>query len=306
MDEKLGTILLTGGLGQLGYFTYLKLKHQYNICIVDDLSNAKVEPPEDVQFIKKRLPDEEIFEKLPDIDFIIHLAAQISIKKSIEKPIYDANSNIYGTLDLLEYARKKDIKKFIYISSAGTFGNPQYLPIDEKHPRTPISPYGLSKLVGENYVKMYDDLYGLNTVSLIPFNFYSPLQNENDPYAGVIFKFLTAVKCDSNLTIFGDGKQTRDFIHIKDVARALELALITKTSSKTFNIGSGKATSIVDLANMVLQISNKNLDITFQPAIKGEIKESYCSIERAAKELDFSPRISLHDGLKDMYGKIIL
>jgi len=306
MDEKLGTILLTGGLGQLGYFTYLKLNCQYNICIVDDLSNAKVEPPEDVQFIKKRLPDEEIFEKLPDIDFIIHLAAQISITKSIEKPIYDAYSNIYGTLDLLEYARKKNVKKFIYISSSGTFGNPQYLPVDEKHPRNPISPYGLSKLVGENYVEMYNDLYGLNTVSLIPFNFYSPLQNENDPYAGVIFKFLTAAKRGSNLTIFGDGRQTRDFINVKDVARALELALIKKTSSKSFNIGSGKATSIVDLANMVLQISDKNLDITFQPAIKGEIKESYCSIEKAAKELDFSPEISLHDGLKDMYEKIIL
>ncbi len=306
MEEKLGTILLTGGLGQLGYFTYLKLKHQYNICIVDDLSNAKVEPPEDVQFIKKRLPDEEIFEKLPKIDFIIHLAAQISIKKSIEKPIYDAYSNICGTLNLLEYARKKNVKKFIYISSAGTFGNPQYLPVDENHPRNPISPYGLSKLVGENYVKMYNDLYGLNTVSLIPFNFYSPLQNESDPYVGVIFKFLTAVKRDSNLTIFGDGEQTRDFIHIKDVAEALELALIKKTSSKTFNIGSGKATSIVDLANMILQISNKDLDITFQPAIKGEIKESYCTIEKAEKELDFSPKISLHDGLKDMYEKIIL
>ena len=305
MDEKLGTILLTGGLGQLGYFTYLKLKYQYNICIVDDLSNAKVEPPEDVQFIKKRLPDEEIFEQLPDIDFIIHLAAQISIKKSIEEPIYDAHSNIFGTLDLLEYARKNDVNKFIYISSAGTFGDPQYLPVDEKHPRNPISPYGLSKLVGENYVKMYNDLYGLNTISLIPFNFYSPLQNENDPYAGVIFKFLTAAKRDSNLTIFGDGRQTRDFINVKDVARALELALIKKTSSKSFNIGSGKATSIVDLANMVLQISDKNLDITFQPAIKGEIKESYCSIEKAAKELDFSPKISLHDGLKDMYEKII-
>ena len=305
MDEKLGTILLTGGLGQLGYFTYLKLKYQYNICIVDDLSNAKVEPPEDVQFIKKRLPDEEIFEQLPDIDFIIHLAAQISIKKSIEEPIYDAHSNIFGTLDLLEYARKKNVNKFIYISSAGTFGDPQYLPVDEKHPRNPISPYGLSKLVGENYVKMYNDLYGLNTISLIPFNFYSPLQNENDPYAGVIFKFLTAAKRDSNLTIFGDGRQTRDFINVKDVARALELALIKKTSSKSFNIGSGKATSIVDLANMVLQISDKNLDITFQPAIKGEIKESYCSIEKAAKELDFSPKISLHDGLKDMYEKII-
>ncbi len=153
---------------------------------------------------------------------------------------------------------------------------------------------------------MYNDLYGLNTVSLIPFNFYSPLQNENDPYAGVIFKFLTAVKRDSSLTIFGDGRQTRDFINVKDVARALELALIKKTSSKTFNIGSGKATSIVDLADMILQISNKNLDITFQPAIKGEIKESYYSIEKAAIELDFSPKISLHDGLKDMYEKIIL
>jgi len=297
-------VLITGGLGQIGYYSYLQLEKNYQICILDNMSNAKVSPPEDTLFIKGDIKDKEIYSSLPEIDYIIHCAAQISPEKSVEKPICDANVNILGTLQLLEYARKKDINKFLLLSSAATYGNPQFLPITEKHPRNPLSPYGISKLVAEKYTLLYADLYNLDTTVLLPFNVYSDLQNEDDPYAGVIFKFIKAIKNNEPPVIQGDGNQTRDFIHVKDVTRAIELALKRKGISKTINIGSGEPISILELANILIKFSKKELEPVFTESREGDIRESYTSTKTATSELSFTPKIKLEKGLQELYNQI--
>ena len=300
-------VLITGGLGQIGYYTYLQLKDKYKICILDNMLDSKVNPPPDVVFIKGDIRNQEIYSLLPKIDFVIHCAAQISISKSTANPILDAETNILGTLNLLEHSRKNEVKRFVFISSAATYGNPRFLPITEEHPRNPLSPYGLSKLVSEKYVGLYSELYDLNTITILPFNIYSPLQKEDDPYAGVIFKFIKAIKNNQSPIIEGDGNQTRDFVHIKDTTSAIELALENKqVINKTINIGSGEPTTILELANMLIRLSGKDLEVTHIEPREGDIRESFTSLKLAKDLLNYSPKITLEEGLKDMFDSLLL
>ena len=301
MSRNSETVLITGGLGQIGYYTYLLLKDQYKICVLDNLSNSKFEAPDDVTFIQNDVQNKDSYKNLPNIDYIIHLAAQLSINKSVSDPIFDAENNILGTLQLLEFARSEKIKRFIHISSASTFGEPKFLPITEDHPRNPISPYGLSKLVSEKYVRLYSELYNLETIVLIPFNIYSPLQHADDPYAGVIYQFIEAIKKGDTYSIEGDGNQTRDFIHVKDVARAIEMALKSETAvNQVINIGSGVPFSINELSDTLLKLSESEMKPKRVEARKGDIYESYCSLDNAKKNLGFNLTVPIETGLSEM------
>ncbi len=305
MTKHAETVLITGGLGQVGYYTYLHLKNQYKICIIDNLSSSKVEVPDDVIFIENDIQNKESYENLPKIDYIVHAAAQISVNQSVSNPIFDAENNILGTLQLLEYAKEVKVKRFIHISSAATFGEPAFLPITEDHPRNPKSPYGLSKLVSEKYVRLYSQLYNLDTVVLIPFNIYSPLQNADDPYAGVIFKFIEAIKIGAQYKIYGDGNQTRDFIHVKDVARAIDLSLKSESAvNQIINVGSGIPYSINELSSNLLKLSNSEIQPLQSKARDGDIYESYCSIKKAKEILGFTQSIPIETGLKEILGSI--
>ncbi|MBY9001321.1 MAG: GDP-mannose 4,6-dehydratase [Candidatus Heimdallarchaeota archaeon] len=305
MSEFTETVLITGGLGQVGYYTYLQLKENYNICIIDNMSSSKSEVPEDVFFVKNDIQNKECYSNLPDIDYIIHTAAQISVSKSVANPVFDAENNIVGTLRLLDYAIKSKVKRFVHISSAATYGQPQFLPITEEHPRNPISPYGLSKLVSEKYVRLYSSLHNLDTVVIIPFNIYSPLQHADDPYAGVIYQFINAIKHGEQFTIYGDGNQTRDFTHVSDVAYAIELALKEKkAANQVINIGSGIPYSINELSNTLLNIANSKLHPLHSDARDADIDESYCSIKRAQDILGYVQTTSIENGLSEMFEKI--
>jgi len=305
MSSKRKAILITGGLGQIGYYLYEELKSQYDLCILDNKSSSKFEPPEDVIFIEGDIIDGEVFSKLPEIDFVIHLAAQISIEKSTQSPLFDAKINVMGTLNVLDYALKQNVQKFVYISSAAIFGHPESLPITEDHPRNPLSPYGLSKSVAEKYVKLFSELYNLNTAIVIPFNLYSPIQAEDDPYAGVIYKFIKQVKNGKPPVIQGKGDQSRDFVHVKDAAKVIKLVLEdVKGDVNVFNIGSGKSTTINDLAKVIIEISGKDLIPQYTEARLGDIDHSYSSIDRAKRELNYNPVISLKEGLEELYLKL--
>jgi len=232
----------------------------------------------------------------------LHCAAQIDINKSVENPFFDANVNILGTIKLLEFAKKKNVESFIYVSSAATYGQPQFLPITEDHPKNPVSPYGLSKHAAERYVLLYSQLYNLKTSVILPFNIYSSLLKEDDPYSGVINKFILKVKNNESPMIEGDGKQTRDFIHAIDVVKAIELILEKEEASgKIFNIGTGIPTTILKLSELIISISKKDLSPIFVEPRMGDIRNSYASIELAKKILGFSPSIKLEKGLKEIY-----
>jgi UDP-glucose 4-epimerase len=299
-------VLITGGLGQVGSYLGERFSENHEVTVLDNfsnsLNNSKFSP--DIKVIKDDIRNRRVVNELVDkVDVIIHTAAQISVNKSIEDPIYDADNNINGTLNLLEAARRSDIKRFIYISSAAVYGKPKKLPIDEDHPTNPLSPYGLSKLTGERYTILYHNLYGLPVVCIRPFNIFSPRQNPNSPYSGVITKFIEIIGNNQNPIIFGDGNQTRDFVYIEDVVDVIFKVMEHKGAiGNIFNIGTGKSTQIKELADIIIKISNKNLEPEFVSAQIGDIKESYADVTKAKKILGYVPKFDLEEGLKATVG----
>ncbi|MDO9097336.1 MAG: NAD-dependent epimerase/dehydratase family protein, partial [Candidatus Methanoperedens sp.] len=256
-------ILVTGGLGQVGSYLGERLSENNEVTIIDNFSNSlsNIKLPSNIKIIKGDIRDPAIVNELAiKANTIIHTAAQISVKKSIEDPVFDAENNIKGTLALLEAARKSDIERFIYISSAAVYGMPVSLPINEEHPTKPLSPYGLSKLTGERYAMLYHSLYGLPVVCLRPFNIFSPRQRSDSPYSGVITKFIEKVRNNQNPIIFGDGNQTRDFVFIEDVVDAIFNTMENKKAvGEVFNIGTGKPTKVKGLAEVIIEISKRKL-----------------------------------------------
>ena len=295
-------ILLTGGLGQVGSYLAERFSESDEVTILDNFSNSLKDPKSliNVNIIKGDIRDKrEVNELAGKADTIIHTAAQISVKKSMEDPVFDAENNINGTLNLLEAARRSDIGRFIYISSAAVYGKPVSLPINEEHPTKPLSPYGLSKLTGERYAMLYHSLYGLPVVCLRPFNIFSPRQRSDSPYSGVITKFIEKVRRDKNPVIFGDGEQTRDFVYIEDIVEAIFNTMENKKAvGEVFNIGTGNQTRIKELAETIIEVCDKKLVPEFAPGLKGDIRESYADIAKAKKMLGYRPKYSLEQGLE--------
>ncbi len=219
----------------------------------------------------------------------------------MENPLFDAENNVIGTLNLLNAARKADIKRFVYFSSAAVYGDPIRLPVDELHPQNPMSPYGASKLSGEKYALMFHKAYGLRTTAIRPFNIYSPRQDPSNPYSGVISKFIDMVKKGKPPVIFGDGSATRDFVSVHDVVDLVMLMLEKDAAvGEVFNCGTGDATLITDLAQNIIDLYGKSLKPAYEPERPGDIKFSYADISRAKDLLGYHPKVSLQAGLKEL------
>ena len=296
-------IFITGGTGFIGSHLYKYLSKQGNkIIIFDNLSNSKIQKLTDpnIKIIKGDILDYPLLSKsLNNTEIVIHLAAQISVTDSIKDPNNTMKVNVDGTQNVLDACQKNNIKNLIAISTAAVFGNQDV--IDESSKTNPISPYGKSKLLMEEKITNFSKKYNLNSVILRFFNLYGPGQSPQ--YAGVITKFLENIREDKPLVIYGNGSQTRDFIHIDDAVECISLAIknIDKKTGKIYNVGSGKSTSILELANLLLKLSGKNLPISFKPEIKGDILYSKTSIDLAKKELGFEPKISLQEGLSRFF-----
>ena len=294
-------ILITGGLGQVGsYLTEELSKGEHNRVTVLDNFSSNIKDfvvPQDVTVVEGDILDKELVDKLvSESDVIIHTAAQVSVVNSIENPIQDAEVNISGTLNLLDAARKSKIRRFIYISSAAVYGEPVYLPIDEKHPTNPMSPYGLSKLTGERYAMLFHSLYGLPVVCLRPFNIYSPRQNPNSPYSGVITKFIERAKVNKPPIIFGDGNQTRDFISIHDVIDVVVRCIeYDDAVGEVFNVGTGMATAVNELAGLCSEMKP-----VYGEAQSGDIRDSYADVGKLREVVGCTPSQSMENGLKEL------
>lgn len=286
-------VLITGGAGFIGSHLTEKLAEKYEVIALDNFYSGKKENIEEynVEIVKGSVLNEKLIKKifLKKIDYVYHLASQISVVYSLKNPIFDAMTNIIGTINLLRNAKK--VKKFIYFSTAAVYGIPEYLPIDEKHPLNPISNYGISKMSSEFYCKNF----GIPFVILRPFNVYGIRQSNE--YAGVISKFIGNAKKGIPLKIFGDGNQYRDFIHISDV---VEVAEKIKEKEGLFNVGTGKKTTINELAKIVSRFKKK-IEIVYRKEIKGDIKESVANIEKLKKEINWKPKIELEDGIKELF-----
>ncbi|MBC7086109.1 MAG: GDP-mannose 4,6-dehydratase [Methanomethylovorans sp.] len=292
-------ILITGGLGQVGSYLVDALHDKAKITVLDNFSSTTRESvPEGVNIIKGDIRDRTAAAFVKKNNIIIHTAAQISVTASMEDPLFDAQNNVFGTLNMLEAARKASISKFVYISSAAVYGNPLYIPITEDHPQDPLSPYGVSKLSGEKYCMMYHRAFGLPTCCIRPFNIYSPRQNPENPYSGVISRFIDKAKAKQSPVVFGDGNQTRDFISVHDIVNMIILLLENEDANgHVFNAGTGKSITINELANMILNIFDADVPINYMPERPGDIKNSCSDITKAKKILGFEPKVSLREGL---------
>jgi UDP-glucose 4-epimerase len=227
----------------------------------------------------------------------MHFATQISVPKSVEDPVFDAKVAILGTINVLENCRKHKVKKIIFSSSAAKYGNPVKLPINEEHPCNAVSQYGVSKRAIELYLAMYHRLYSLDYNALVYANVYGPRQDMKGE-AGVIAIFVDTILSGKKCMIFGDGDATRDFVYVKDVARANLLALRSKTASKTINIGSGTKITINALFEKIHSILGKG-EAERSAERPGDIKDSYFDISLAKQELRWKPEFELGKGLME-------
>ncbi|MGD9779394.1 GDP-mannose 4,6-dehydratase [Methanomethylovorans sp.] len=294
-------ILITGGLGQVGSYLVDALHEKAKITVLDNYSSTTREavPPE-VNVIKGDVKDRMAADLVNQNDVVIHTAAQISVTASMKDPLFDAQNNVFGTLNLLEAARRSSISKFIYISSAAVYGDPINVPITESHPQDPLSPYGVSKLSGEKYCMMYNKAFGLPSCCIRPFNIYSPRQDPGNPYSGVISRFIEKARAGQSPVIFGDGTQTRDFISVHDIVDIIQLLLEKEDANgHVFNAGTGNSITVSELANMVLETFDVDVPVRYMPERPGDIKYSCSDISKARKILGFEPKVSLREGLME-------
>jgi UDP-glucose 4-epimerase len=304
MTLKNKRIAVTGGCGFIGsHLVDYLAKNDNEIIIIDDLSSGKLE---NIEGIEGRITNhrmsilDDIKPLLEGVDVIFHLAANVSVIRSIEDPMFDARVNIDGTLNLLEIARSLDIPKLVYSSSCAVYGDIDVIPTDEEQVLSPTSPYGVSKSVAEMYCKLYSRLNGLKTVCLRYFNVYGIRQEAKSPYSGVIAKFIYNSLSGQPFVIFGDGEQSRDFIAVSDVVAANIAAAGSDKGGEVYNIGTGEPTTVNRMADHFDEISGK-VERIHEPAREGEIKFSLADITKAEKEMNFRSKVPLKQGISDLY-----
>ena len=301
-DLKGKKVLVTGGAGFIGYHLCNKLSQiTDDLSIYDNLSSGKIENVTDnpkAKFVKGDILDLKRLCALEKSDLIYHLAAQVVVPYSMENPMADFETNAKGTLCVLEKARKDDAK-LVFASSAAIYGNPTQLPTSEDYGFHPFSCYGLSKVVGEEYCQIYHEQYGLDIVITRFANVYGLRCH------GVIHDFLDKLAKDPNkLEIIGTGQQSRDLIHISDVVDLLiKVGSLESANGKTYNVGLGKTTKIIDLAKLMLQILNlqdKTVVTTTGVSWKGDINTIWFNNQKAKRELNWNPKVSLEDSIKEV------
>jgi UDP-glucose 4-epimerase len=295
--------LVTGGAGFIGSNLALALLERGDsVVILDDLSSGwatNLPASTRAQFIRADVCDSRyVRDAMEGVSCVFHLAASVGNKRSIDHPVRDAEINVLGTLQVLEAARAAGVRKIVVSSSAAVFGELKTLPIREDHPVEPDSPYGASKLGAEKETLAFGKLHSIETVCLRYFNVYGPRQRF-DAYGNVIPIFVFQALREEPLTIFGDGEQTRDFVHVGDVVQANLKAADTPGVRGAFNIGSGTRISINGLVDRLRTTMDGLLPVRYAPARPGDVRDSLADITAARTAFGFEPRIGLTTGLAD-------
>ena len=291
--------LITGGAGFIGtniVRQWLEMGHE--AVVLDNLmSGYKQNLLPGVKFVEGDIRNfDDVEQAIQGCDVVFNLAASVGNKRSIDNPLDDSDINVLGLLQVLEAARRHGIKKIVHSSSAGIFGELKTLPIAEDHPQDPDTPYGVSKLAGEKHCLAYNKLYGMKNVCLRYFNVYG-LHQRFDAYGNVIPIFATRVLAGEPITIFGDGEQTRDFAHVRDVAAANIRSALGKEVQGVFNIGSATRVTINELAKMVNTAAGTDVEIIHGPLRLGDVRDSLADINKARKEFGYSPEQDLSKGI---------
>lgn len=295
-------ILVTGGAGFIGSSVVdaLILKN-HKVTIVDNLSTGNLKNVnKKAKFYKFSITDRQkingMFKK-EKFDVVIHHAAQLDVRKSVEDPLFDADVNIKGSLNILEACKNTKVKKIIFASSGGTmYGECSGKAPDEKTPVNPLSPYGVAKNSVENYIKSYASIYGLKYTVLRYANVYGPRQ---DPHgeAGVVAIFIGKMLKNEPVKIFGDGRQMRDYVFVSDVVEA-NLRALTKGENEIINIGTQTVFSVNSLAKEIAAVIKYKQKPEYMPKRSGELFKNFLNISKAAKVLGWKPRVDIKTGLK--------
>lgn len=280
-------ILITGGLGFIGSNIANKLIDDNNITIIDNLSSGKINylnnpSHENLTLIKKDLNSLDLTATLKDIDYVLHLAAMVSVPLSVENPITCNMENVTSTVNLLDACVKNDIEKVVFSSSSAVYGENPNMPLRETELPMPTSPYASSKASCELYLKSFHESYGLNYTALRYFNVFGPKQDKNSPYAAVIPNFINAILENKQPVIYGDGEQTRDFVYVGDVAKA-NIKACESDFNGIINVASGKRITINQLFDIVKKTLKTDIEAKYLPERAGDIKHSQADITNLEK-----------------------
>ena len=307
MDIKEKKIVVTGAAGFIGSnLTDSLLEQGAEVIGIDNLFNGRLEnldqafKHDNFKFHKGDIRDLNfLLDVFKDVDIVYHKAAFTSVPQSVKMPENCNDVNVNGVLNVLNAARRMNVEKIIFASSSSVYGDTPTLPKKEDMCRIPISPYGVAKLACEAYMQAYHKVYGLKTASLRYFNVYGPRQKDST-YSGVIAIWLGNIIRDEDLTIFGDGKNSRDFTYIKDVIQANLLVVKQDVAGEIINIGAGSPITMTNLAKLILKLTHKeHLKINYTDPRPGDILHSYADINKANRMLKFEPKYSQESGLED-------
>ncbi|MDM8536390.1 SDR family oxidoreductase [Desulfobacterales bacterium HSG17] len=297
--------LITGGAGFIGsHLAETLIKEKCEVSIIDNLSTGHLSNighiNDKIKFFQGDIQDTELLtQAAKGCEIIFHEAAQVSVPKSVEDPVTSAMINDMGTLQVLEAARQNGVKRVVLASSSAIYGdNPDSPKQEDMKPRL-LSPYALQKLTGELNAKLYNDLFGLETVCLRYFNVYGPRQDPSSPYSGVISIFMTKAFAGESPLIHGNGNQTRDFVFVKDVVKAnLLAACVPNAAGEILNIGIGSCVNIKQLWEIIARMAGLDIAPEYGPSRAGDIMESLSDISRAKSILEFVPEYSFEQGLE--------
>jgi UDP-glucose 4-epimerase len=297
-------VIVTGGAGFIGsHLSDELVRRGHKVIILDNMSTGRMSNIEPflgkAEFVQGSVTDLPLLKKLfSGVDYVFHQAAIPSVPRSVKNPRASHNANITGTLNVLLAASDNGVKKVVYASSSSVYGESETLPKVEDMTPNPQSPYAVTKLAGEYYCKVFQEIYGLNTVCLRYFNVYGPRQDPDSPYAAVIPIFFNNALAGKPPVIFGDGEQSRDFTFVKDVAGVNILAAETKATG-ILNIGSSKRVTINHLARLIIELAgNTAIKPIYKDPRPGDIVHSLADISRA-ESFGYQPKYSLEEGLKE-------
>ena len=296
--------LVTGGAGFIGSNTVDELvRRGHSVVVLDDLSSGRednlAEIRNKITFIKGSITDIEVVRKvMHEAEYVLHLGARTSVPRSVKDPLETNKINIEGTLNVLVAAKELKVKRVVFAASSSAYGETPTLPKTEAMQPQPISPYGVTKYVGELYCQTFGRCYGLENVALRYFNIFGPRQDPGSPYSGVLAKFCTAFLEDVQPLVFGDGEQTRDFTYVDNAVQANLLACeAPNASGKVFNVGVGGRVSLNEVLRELAKITGKTLAAKYEPPRDGDIRDSQADISQARETLGYDPPVSFEEGL---------
>ena len=296
--------LVTGGAGFIGsHLTEELVRRGHRVRVVDNLCTGKrrnLAHVPGVELVEADLADPAVAPRAVEgVDFVLHQAAIPSVPRSVEDPLTSHRANVDATLNVLLAARDARVKRVVYAASSSAYGETPTLPKVETQPPAPLSPYALQKLVGEQYGRLFTDLYGLETVSIRYFNVFGPRQDPSSPYSGVISLFISAL-CDGRPpTIYGDGEQTRDFTYVANVVDGvLRACEAPGAAGAVINVATGARISLNTLFRAVRELVGARVDPVYAPARAGDVRDSQADIQKARRLLGYEPTVSFEEGLK--------